>query len=96
MIYETTDIKLSAVILCEIQGAYFAGINGNGLVNSKKVIKIEYPEQYKEDLNKLVGDYMRKVQIVNVYHYNKNLCLIRDNLFTGEGRRGMGHGTRPY
>lgn len=88
MIYETTDIKLGAVILCEIPEAYFVGVDEERVINSKKVIKISYPEQYEEEVKKLNEDYSKKIQVVNVYHYNKSLCLIRDNLFRGERRRG--------
>lgn len=79
MIYRTTDIKLGAVLLCEIPNVRFHGVNGD-IINSKKVIEIEYPAEYEGALKKIVDDYARKVQLANVYQYNRALCVIRDAL----------------
>ena len=88
MIYETTDIKLSAVILSEIPCARLMGTDSDRLINSKKVLRIEYPAEYEEGFNDLVKNYAHKVQLVNVYNYNKNLNLIRNMLFEDKRSRG--------
>lgn len=89
MIYETTDIKLAAVILCEIPGATLMGIDPLRLINSKKVLKIEYPSSCETSLNKLVDNYSRKAQLVNLYKYNKYLHLIRDEIFANGRLKGI-------
>ena len=80
MTYQTTDIKLGAAILCEVPGTSFIGVDMDRFINSKRVIEIDCPDQYAEELKKVVNDYTRKVQCVNVYKYNRALCLIRDAL----------------
>ena len=80
MTYQMTDIKLGAAILCEVPGTYFMGVDMDRIVNSKRVIEISCPDQYGGELKKVINDYTRKVQCVNVYKYNRALCLIRDAL----------------
>ena len=80
MTYQTTDIKLGAAILCEVPGASFIGVDMDRFINSKRVIEIDCPDQYTEELKKVVNDYTKKVQRVNVYRYNRALCVIRDAL----------------
>ena len=91
MTYQTTDIKLGAAILCEVPGTSFIGVDMDRLVNSKRVIKIGCTDQYTEELKKVVNDYTKKVQRVNVYKYNRALCLIRDAL---RGNIENGHRTQ--
>ena len=91
MTYQTTDIKLGAAILCEVPGTSFIGVDMDRLVNSKRVIEIDCPDQYTEELKKVVNDYTKKVQRVNVYKYNRALCLIRDAL---RGNIENGHRTQ--
>ena len=91
MIYQTTDIKLGAAILCEVPGTSFIGVDMDRLVSSKRVIEIDCPDQYTEELKKVVNDYTKKVQRVNVYKYNRALCLIRDAL---RGNIENGHRTQ--
>jgi len=86
MIYRTTDIKLGAVLLCEIPNVRFLRVSGD-IINSKKVIEIEYPYEYEGALKKIVEDYTRKIQVANVYRYNRALCLIRDALRGENGHR---------
>lgn len=81
MIYETTDIKLGAVILSEIPNSQLVGTDSDRLINSKKVLKMEYPEEQKEALDELVKSYAQKVQLVNVFDYNRNLNFIRNMVF---------------
>ena len=80
MIYETTDIKLGAVILCEIPGSFLAGVDSEKFVNSKRVVLIDYPAQYERAMKKITEDYARKLQMINVYQYNRALCTMRDAL----------------
>ena len=96
MIYRTTDIKLGAVLLCEIPNVRFQGVNGD-IINSKKVIEIELPAEYDGALKKMVEDYARKIQVVNVFQYNRALCIIRDALRSSgvtNGNRGQTTGVR--
>lgn len=80
MIYETTDIKLGATILCEIPGTRLKEVDNKKLINNKMVLRIEYPVHHTQSLSKLIDDYTRKIQLVNVYKYNRALCVIRDAL----------------
>lgn len=97
MIYQTIDIKLGAVLLCEIPDARLLRVNGD-IINSKKIIEVDYPVEYEGALKKVATDYTRKVQLVNVFQYNRALCLIRDalrgNTENGDRlqTRGIGHG----
>ena len=91
MIYQTTDIKLGAAILCEVPGTSFVRVNMDRFINSKRVIEIDCPDQYAEELKKVVNAYTRKAQCVNVYRYNRALCLIRDAL---RGNIENGHRTQ--
>ena len=50
MTYQTTDIKLGAAILCEVPGASFIGVDMDRFINSKRVIEIDCPDQYTEEL----------------------------------------------
>ena len=50
MTYQTTDIKLGAAILCEVPGTYFIRVDMDKFVNSKRVIEIDCPDQYTEEL----------------------------------------------
>lgn len=94
MVYQTIDIKLGAVLLCEIPEARFVGLDMKKLFNSKRVVLIDYPAHYEGALKKAVGDYARKIQVVNVYQYNRALCLIRDalrgNIENGERLQAIG------
>ena len=91
MTYQTTDIKLGAAILCEVPGTSFIGVDMDRFINSKRVIEIDCPDRYAEELKKVVNDYTKKVQRVNVYQYNRALCLIRDAL---RGNIENGHRTQ--
>ena len=91
MTYQTTDIKLGAVILCEVPGTSFIGVDMDKFVNSKRIIEIDCPDLYNEELKKVVNDYTKKVQRVNVYRYNRALCVIRDAL---RGNIENGHRTQ--
>ncbi|MDP8261909.1 MAG: hypothetical protein P9M13_01230 [Candidatus Ancaeobacter aquaticus] len=76
--YETTELKLAALILSEIPDCsceIFA--QGNSI---RKTIKIGYPTEYKNDVIKLEKDFINKEAITNIYSYNKALNLIRDRL----------------
>ena len=74
-----------------VPGTSFIGVDMDRLVNSKRVIEIDCPDQHTEELKKVVNDYAKKVQRVNVYKYNRALCLIRDAL---RGNIENGHRTQ--
>lgn len=84
MRYETTDIKLGAVILSEIPDAYFVGLNG--ISGHKRVMKIEYPTEHEEALRRAAQDYERKSVVINLYRYNKALSTLRDAVMEAERR----------
>ena len=86
MIFETTDIKIGAVILSEMPNAYFIGLNGRENKNGKKILKIEHPVDQEAACKRLVRSYEERSQSVNLYRYNKALSLLRDAVLTEEKR----------
>jgi hypothetical protein len=77
--YETSELKLAALLLSEIPKANVKVKEpaGNSL---RKTIQIVYDCQYKEDISKLERDFINKCALANVYSYNKALNMIRDRL----------------
>ena len=83
--YETSELKLAALILSEFPDCTFDIYEqGNSL---RKTIRIKYSQQYKEDISRLQQDFINKKASTNVYTYNKALNMIRDRL------RGCENGT---
>jgi len=77
-IYETTELKLGALLLSEIPNSNFE-INSQG--NSfKKTIQIAYSDQYAEEMNKLIREFIERRARVDVYKYNHALNILRDKL----------------
>lgn|GEM_PF-1270719 len=76
--YETSELKLAALILSELPGCIFEIFEqGNSL---RKIIRIKYSQQYEEGIIKLQQDFIDKRALANVYTYNKALNMIRDRL----------------
>ena len=76
--YETTELKLSALILSEVPDCLFEICDqGN---STRKIIKIKYPACYKTQISVLEKDFINKRALTNVYLYNKALNQIRDRL----------------
>lgn len=74
--YSTSEIKLSALLLSEIPEATFQILpNGNSF---KKIVKIIYPSEYENDVNKLINEFIERRACVQVYQYNRNLNRLRD------------------
>jgi len=76
--YNTTDLKLSALMLSEIQGTTFEICSNQN--HFKKTIKIIYPSSKKDDLDLLIADYINRMARVDVYKYNRNLNAVRDRI----------------
>jgi len=76
--YETTELKLAALLLSEIPDSSFKISPHEN--NIKKVIKISYSDQHEEKLNKLIRDFIERKARVDVYKYNHTLNMIRDKL----------------
>lgn len=76
--YETTELKLAALLLSEIQDSTFEVYSqANSL---KKIIRIFYCSNYEQELNKIIREFIQREARVDVYKYNKSLNLLRDKL----------------
>ena len=76
--YETTELKLAALILSEVPDCLFEICDqGN---STRKVIKIRYSACYKTQVSMLEKDFINKRASTNVYLYNRALNQIRDRL----------------
>lgn len=76
--YETSELKLAALILSEILNCSF---EINEQENSaRKVISVKFPTQFKNEINQLEKNFINKQASTNVYRYNKALNQIRDRL----------------
>jgi len=83
--YETSELKLAALILAEISSCSFDVCDqGNSI---RKVIKIRYPVDYKTQVGIIEKDFINKRASANVYLYNKALNQIRDRLRGEENER---------
>jgi len=76
--YQTTELKLAALILASIPEATFAIYKQPNV--TRQTIEIAYSSDYNDLLSKLERDFINKRATVNVYTYNKALNLIRDRL----------------
>lgn len=77
-IYESTELKLCALIISELSSCTF---EISEQVNSlRKIIRIKYPVCYQEEISKLEKAFINKEALTNVYRYNKSLNMIRDRL----------------
>ncbi len=85
--YETSELKLAALLLSEIPKCSFDVFEqGNSI---RKIIRIKYPADYKEQVSKIEKDFINKMASTNVYLYNKALNQIRDRLRGQENDRGQ-------
>jgi hypothetical protein len=76
--YETTELKLAALLLSEISNSNFEVFSQDNL--AKKTIKIIYPADCEESVNKFIREYLERRARVDVYLYNHNLNLLRNKL----------------
>jgi len=76
--FNTTDLKLSALILSEILGSTFEIHSTQN--HFKKMIKIIYSPSSKEDLDILIADYINRMARVDVFRYNRSLNAVRDKI----------------
>jgi len=81
-IYETTELKLAALILSTIPESTFKvqPAKGNSI---KKIIQIFYLFPREEEVNQLIREYIERRAFVDVYKYNHVLSQLRDNLRDG-------------
>jgi len=76
--YSTQDLKLSALLLSELNCISFSiSEAGNSL---KKKITIVFPADLCDDLNMIICKYIDREARVGVFQYNRNLNLLRDAL----------------
>lgn len=78
VIYNTTDIRFSALILSEILGSTFVVINQNN--SFQKVIQISYSESQQEKFSALLNNYSNRKIRVDLYSYNRALNALRDKI----------------
>jgi len=76
--YETTELKLAALLLAEIKDSYADVYKQDKSI--RKNIIITFPAMYGSDVEKLAIDYLNRRAMVNVSDYNKALNIIRDRL----------------
>ena len=78
-IYETSELKLSALLLSEIPDSTFEvfAAQGNSI---KKTIKIIYLTEHEAEVNKLIREFIERQARVDVYRYNHALNILRDKL----------------
>ncbi|PIY82962.1 MAG: hypothetical protein COY78_03965 [Candidatus Omnitrophica bacterium CG_4_10_14_0_8_um_filter_44_12] len=76
--YETTELKLAALLLSEIPGSTFeVYAQGNSI---KKAIKVTYLTEHEQEVNRVIRDFIERQARVDVYKYNHNLNSLRDRL----------------
>ena len=76
--YNTTDLKLSALVLSEIPDTTFEIHTNHN--HFKKMIRIIYHSCSKDDLDLLIADYINRMARVDVFKYNRNLNYVRDGI----------------
>lgn len=76
--YETTEMKLVAVLISEIpECALEVYLQGNSI---KKTIRVTYPAKSDPEVNQIIREYIERHARVDVYKYNMALNLIRDKI----------------
>lgn len=76
--YETFELKLAALLLSEVPHSSFEVYEKENSL--RKIIKVKYPQAYKNQVLKIEKDFINKIASANVYLYNRSLNLIRDRL----------------
>ena len=80
--YETTELKLGALIMATIPGTSF---KIHDRANStRKTIEISYPIEYLKTLRTLEKDYLNKEASCNTFLYNEAMNQLRNALRIGE------------
>ena len=77
-IYQTTDLKLAALLLAEIPCSCFE-MRDTEKLNIKK-FAIHFEIKLKEVAEDLVDQFINRCARVDLYRYNKNLNLLRDKI----------------
>ena len=76
--YTTKDLKLSALLLSELDSSSFdISTQGNSI---KKSITVIFPGYLRSELDRIVCDFINRQARVDVFKYNRNLNLLRDAL----------------
>ena len=76
--YETTEIKLAAVILSTIPDSTFEVYSQDN--STKKVVRVIYSSNYEQEVNKLMREFIERQARVDVYKYNMALNMLRDRI----------------
>jgi hypothetical protein len=81
LIYNTTDLRFSALILSEIPGSTFVIIDQSN--SFQKIIQISHSESQQEFFSTLLNSYVNRKVKVDLYSYNRALNALRDKLKRG-------------
>ncbi len=76
--YTTTDLKLAALILCQVEGARFKVISRPGA--SWKHIEISHLPDQESKIQELIRAYIERTAKVSLYQYNRILNALRDGV----------------
>jgi hypothetical protein len=76
--YETTELKLSALLLSEIPHSELQIYSQN--TSHRKTIRIVYQPEHKKKVLELENAFINKAASANVFRYNRALNMIRDGL----------------
>lgn len=76
--YDTTDLKLSALLLSSISSSSFEVFESKNSI--KKTIRILYENPYQKEVSALIDDFINRRARADVFLYNKALNNLRDRL----------------
>ena len=76
--YETTDLKLSALIISAIPRSSFEITQEPNC--TMKTIRLVYLKKHQSDVSKLINDFINKRACADVYLFNKAISDIRDKI----------------
>lgn len=75
-IYNTTDLKLAALLLASISSSSFTILSQKD--SYQKIIQISYCESQQKLFEKLVMEYTDRQASVSLYEYNRKINDLRD------------------
>ena len=77
-VFRTTSLPLGAVVLCEIPGAAFSGVDKTQSIDGKFVLKIFIPSQCVDHLDCVLREFKGRRILVPLWRYNLRLNELRD------------------
>lgn len=75
-IYNTTDLKLAALLLASISSSSFTLLSQKD--SDRKIIQVSYCEGQQKLFERLFMDYTNRVASVSLYEYNRKINDLRD------------------